>query len=649
MATPLGPSALPLTVAALLLLAGTAASNADDAPSDIVWEGPIQLEGTFEVPQDRTLIVREGTSVSGSGIVVVHGNLRLMGTPGAPVTWRVPLEVDGPGPASLEVVSAQFPGQMRNLSDPRCTIFLGDAKATIQQSTFSNHSTAVCASHGSELFFQANEVRHSGFQIVETGHLPAQVSTACEPDPCHEATMGEPRIGLPGAQDACWSVPGDLWACRGWGGTRALEVLSQGRAVISDSRFVSNHVGIYIASTNVTVSGNGFEDNDRGIWINTRNWNTSGSERSESSLVTVHANTFRSHGSPDRWSHSSVGDPAGIWVSMSESPGPRPPIEDVRPPVGPAVIEVWNNTLTTNAVAIHTEGYVAKLAVSENRLVGNGIGFRGSSASAVVSNNTLANADWDIYLDGHTGWVQLDGAEKNTTKIHVAGHQVLETPWGLIVGAGAGLSILGLLAALTQPGRYLLFRFTLPLFSRLESSELLDHDTRSMLVDYIGQNPGSHLRELSRELDIPYSTVAYHLRRLEDAGLIDARTSQFKKRFYPTGAQRLPVSGLEGSRRKVLEEVLDQPGSTCVELSGGLDLSSQLVSHHIRSLEEEGYVQRTKRGTSKPIYPTSAVQPKQKRPSARRKQHGSDVMSEEPSESQRHALARSDGRKQEGG
>lgn len=639
---------LPLTVAVLLLLAGTAASNADDEPPVIVWEGQIQLEAAFEVPEDRTLIVRAGTSVAGPGAVVVHGDLRVMGRPSAPVVWQAPVEVDGPGPASLQVVSTHFPGQMRSLSDPRCTILLDKAKATIERSTFSNHSTAVCASHGSELLFHANEVRHSGFRIVERDHLPGPVPTTCEPDPCPEEPTRQPLLGQPGEHDACWSVPGDLWACRGWGGTRALEVLSEGRAVLSDNRFVSNHVGIYVSSTDVTVSGNVFEDNDRGIWINTRDWNAKESEHSDRPLVVVGANTFRNHGSPDTWTQGSVGDPAGIWVSISETPGPRPPIEHVKPPAGPAAIEILNNTLSANAVAIHTEGYVAKLAVKENRLMDNGIGFRGSSASAVVWNNTLANEDWDIYLDGHTGWVQLHGADQNTTKIHVAGEQVLETPWGLIVGAGAGLSLLGLLAALTQPGRYLFLRFAVPLFSRLNRSELLDHETRSKLVDYIRENPGSHLRQLSRELDIPYSTVVYHLRRLDEGGVIEARTSLFKKRFYPTAAQRSTDSGLEGTRATIFHAVLDQPGSTCADLSEALNLSPQLISHHVRSLEEEGYLRRTNKGTSKPVYPDPSVYTDQERPSARRKHHGADGMPKEPAASPKNALARTDGRTQEG-
>ena len=45
-------------------------------------------------------------------------------------------------------------------------------------------------------------------------------------------------------------------------------------------------------------------------------------------------------------------------------------------------------------------------------------------------------------------------------------------------------------------------------------------DNRSMVLDYISHNPGSHMRKIARDLDMRLSTLRYNLDCLEKRGSI---------------------------------------------------------------------------------------------------------------------------------
>ena len=52
---------------------------------------------------------------------------------------------------------------------------------------------------------------------------------------------------------------------------------------------------------------------------------------------------------------------------------------------------------------------------------------------------------------------------------------------------------------------------------------VLDTEIRKNLYEYIDEYPGSHLREIARELDLKPSNAAWHLRKLEQTNLVRSR------------------------------------------------------------------------------------------------------------------------------
>jgi predicted DNA-binding transcriptional regulator len=70
-------------------------------------------------------------------------------------------------------------------------------------------------------------------------------------------------------------------------------------------------------------------------------------------------------------------------------------------------------------------------------------------------------------------------------------------------------------------------------------------DNRSRIYEYIKNKPGSHLREISKELIIAMGDTQYHLGILEKSGLVKSKRIGIYKVYYP-------VSILEGREESIL-------------------------------------------------------------------------------------------------
>ena len=78
---------------------------------------------------------------------------------------------------------------------------------------------------------------------------------------------------------------------------------------------------------------------------------------------------------------------------------------------------------------------------------------------------------------------------------------------------------------------------------------VLDTEIRKHLYDYIDESPGSHLREIARELDLKPSNAAWHLRKLEQTNLVRSRFIGGKKVYY------LVEGGIDGGEMIAFNEV----------------------------------------------------------------------------------------------
>ena len=68
--------------------------------------------------------------------------------------------------------------------------------------------------------------------------------------------------------------------------------------------------------------------------------------------------------------------------------------------------------------------------------------------------------------------------------------------------------------------------------SRIEKKDILELEKRRKIYNYILTNPGLHVRELSRKLKIPKTTLKYHLRYLEIKQLLNSETKGKCVRYF---------------------------------------------------------------------------------------------------------------------
>lgn len=194
-------------------------------------------------------------------------------------------------------------------------------------------------------------------------------------------------------------------------------------------------------------------------------------------------------------------------------------------------------------------------------------------------------------FDGTSGWVQ--------------GAAIL----GLVGTGGVALGILGLVV--TEVGRYKLLRALagIPLFSRFEKDDVLEHNTREQLYQYIRNNPGPSFSDLRRQLDVSNGTLVHHLRILEMQEFVKPVRDGFRTRFYIRGPRVTVTQYLTRTQQAILEAIQANPGVTQKELAGLLGLPRESVFYHTRKLEGVGKLRVAKEGKWKRYFPTEADHP----------------------------------------
>ena len=138
---------------------------------------------------------------------------------------------------------------------------------------------------------------------------------------------------------------------------------------------------------------------------------------------------------------------------------------------------------------------------------------------------------------------------------------------------------------------------------------VLDTEIRKNLYDYIDDYPGSHLREIARELDLKPSNAAWHLRKLEQTNLIRSRAIGGKKVYY------LVEGGIEAKQEAVADSILrnknardimtylsEHPGKHLLEIAHALAINHHVVKWHINKLYEAELIEGDTTNSAYPVY-----------------------------------------------
>lgn len=109
---------------------------------------------------------------------------------------------------------------------------------------------------------------------------------------------------------------------------------------------------------------------------------------------------------------------------------------------------------------------------------------------------------------------------------------------------------------------------------------------QTMILEFIINNPSSHLRKIKNNLGFSMGTIQYHLNALEKEGKIKSVKTKFYKNYYhinESDDKVLSVFNLE-SPRSIILYLLQQEPSTHQDIAKGVELSSSTVSWHMKRL-----------------------------------------------------------------
>lgn len=133
--------------------------------------------------------------------------------------------------------------------------------------------------------------------------------------------------------------------------------------------------------------------------------------------------------------------------------------------------------------------------------------------------------------------------------------------------------------------------------SRADVDDVLDQPTRAAIFDAIETSPGSTLTALAGVVGVAPSTVRYHVRRLRDAGLVDATELGGSTRFAPAGVDvDLAAALSEPSTAAVLDAVSRHEPASVTAIAADTERAPSTVSHHLSNLECRGLVERERVG-----------------------------------------------------
>ena len=125
-------------------------------------------------------------------------------------------------------------------------------------------------------------------------------------------------------------------------------------------------------------------------------------------------------------------------------------------------------------------------------------------------------------------------------------------------------------------------------------------ENRKRIYEYIQNNPGAHLRTISKELGLAMGNTQYHLNTLENAGQIRSRRIHLNRHYYPlTILERdeIIVAFLRHeTARDILIYLMEHPGATQSDIANFKNFSVPTISWHMSRLVEARIVEGDKQG-----------------------------------------------------
>ncbi|PKK81322.1 MAG: hypothetical protein CVT47_03025 [Thermoplasmata archaeon HGW-Thermoplasmata-2] len=141
-----------------------------------------------------------------------------------------------------------------------------------------------------------------------------------------------------------------------------------------------------------------------------------------------------------------------------------------------------------------------------------------------------------------------------------------------------------------------------PLYVKIPRSDMLKNENRRKVYEIIRSRPGICVTELSREVDMGWGTVLYHISALRRSDLIAISLKGKRRYLFENGStyrqeeKKLIAASRNENAARIIECIRQNPGITQQEICKSLGYTSSLVSWHVKQLEHSGIVSKERCG-----------------------------------------------------
>lgn len=124
------------------------------------------------------------------------------------------------------------------------------------------------------------------------------------------------------------------------------------------------------------------------------------------------------------------------------------------------------------------------------------------------------------------------------------------------------------------------------------------------ILQFIQQNPGCHLREIKRILDMSMGTVQYHLTALERQGKIVSERRNLHRFYFPIGMFEENQKNIlkilnQDTLREILLYIIEKKNPTQTDIVNSIKISHASVNWHTQRLLSFGIIGETREGKYK--------------------------------------------------
>jgi predicted transcriptional regulator len=132
----------------------------------------------------------------------------------------------------------------------------------------------------------------------------------------------------------------------------------------------------------------------------------------------------------------------------------------------------------------------------------------------------------------------------------------------------------------------------------MNSSKVLELETRKSIYNLVKEHAGSHFRDIERKTSLAASSVKYHLDYLGKHDLIIEKKDGNNIRYFPklitSQNNQLLMLLRQKSIRNILLHLINNNHSTFKEIKESTKLSPSTVSWHLKKLRNKQVISTTK-------------------------------------------------------